>query len=205
MKNRQLYQVIAPATWVVFVTISLLAQKWWQRSHFADSASSSPSIQAPVTPQTSVPVFTSRPQPQSDQPEPSPKNIPYLPNRRLTPGSVFQGATREEICVPGYSKRVRHVSAKVKTEVYRAYGIRHHQPGFYEMDHLISLELGGDNQPTNLWPEPYQEPWNAHDKDKAEDAAHKAVCAGRMSLKDAQQQIATDWIVLYRRLLGEHP
>jgi hypothetical protein len=101
---------------------------------------------------------------------------------------------------PAYAKSVRHVSGKVKAQVYREYGIAHHAAGEYEVDHLISLELGGSNDIKNLWPESYRtEPWNAHVKDKLEDRLHALVCAGRLSLPEAQKAIATDWIAAYRR------
>ena len=70
------------------------------------------------------------------------------------------------------------------------------------MDHLISLELGGDNQSTNLWPEPYYGQCNARDKDRLENELHRRVCSGAMSLKQAQQEIATDWVAAYRKYLG---
>jgi hypothetical protein len=98
------------------------------------------------------------------------------------------------------AKSVRHVSGKVKAAVYREYRIVHHASGEYEVDHLISLELGGSNDIRNLWPESYRtEPWNAHVKDKLEDRLHALVCAGKMSLPDAQKAIAGDWKSAYRR------
>ena len=192
MKDRQSqpYRNIATGILVTVATLALVTQRWWGRS---DQNTTTPvEIQ-----QGGLPF-----QPSLRQKEPPDEDAPYLPNRNLTPGSVFQGATREEICVPGYSKRVRHVPAKVKTEVYRAYGIRHHQPGSYEMDHLISLELGGDNQPTNLWPEPYQGPWNAHIKDTLENELHQRVCSGVMPLQQAQREIAKDWVAADLKYLG---
>jgi hypothetical protein len=71
------------------------------------------------------------------------------------------------VCIPGYAKSVRHVSGRTKAAVCAEYGIAAHQPGEYEIDHLISLELGGSNDIKNLWPESYRtEPWNAHVKDR---------------------------------------
>jgi hypothetical protein len=59
---------------------------------------------------------------------------------------------------------------------------------------------GGSNDIANLWPESYRtEPWNAHVKDKLEDKLHALVCAGKMSLPDAQKAIAGDWISAYKR------
>ena len=61
----------------------------------------------------------------------------------------------------------------------------------HEEDHLISLELGGDaSDPKNLWPEPGQSP---NPKDKVKNALHSAVCSDRITLKEAQARIATDW------------
>jgi hypothetical protein len=76
----------------------------------------------------------------------------------------------------------------------------------YEEDHLISLELGGDpRSPDNLWPEPWFGPWNAHVKDRLENTLHKMVCSGEISLGEAQQAIATDWVAAYRKYVGEVP
>jgi hypothetical protein len=69
---------------------------------------------------------------------------------------------------------------------------------------LISLELGGSNDIGNLWPQSYRtEPWNAHVKDKLEDRLHMLVCAGKLSLPDAQKAIAGDWISAGKRWVGD--
>src|SRR5512138_3054677 len=69
---------------------------------------------------------------------------PVLPDPRLAPGDVLP-VTRDDICVAGYSRKVRNVPAAVKRQAYALYGITRHTPGEYEVDHLISLELGGSN------------------------------------------------------------
>src|SRR5271165_1678059 len=69
---------------------------------------------------------------------------PILPDPNLTPGSTFD-VTAQDVCTPGYAKKVRDVPAEMKREVYREYGIISHGPGDYEIDHLIPLELGGSN------------------------------------------------------------
>jgi len=146
---------------------------------------------------------TSNQPPQSD--EIPAQDGPFLQNHQLTPGSYFPEATRQVICVPGYTKRVRNVPTSLKKEVYNSYGISHHQPGEYEVDHLVSLELGGDNEITNLWPEPYHGQWNAHDKDKLENEMHHRVCAGSVSLEVVQREIAADWVAAYRKYIGGEP
>jgi hypothetical protein len=125
----------------------------------------------------------------------------HLPNPTLTPGDSL-AVTTADICVPGYSKKVRNVPETVKAKAYLAYGITTHQPGTYEVDHLISLELGGSNSLKNLWPESYQGAWNAHVKDKLENKLHALVCAGQLALPTAQHAIATNWIAAYQQYLG---
>ncbi len=73
-----------------------------------------------------------------------------LPDQACTPGAVFTDTVRGQICVSGYSSSVRDVSQSLKNEVYAEYGIYHHATGEYEVDHLISLELGGSNDISNL-------------------------------------------------------
>lgn len=124
---------------------------------------------------------------------------PLLPDPRMTPGATLP-VTVKDICVPGYTKKVRNVPASVKKQVYAEYGITSRRPGQFEVDHLISLELGGSNSVKNLWPQSYvTQPWNAHVKDQLENALHDDICAGRIPLQQAQQEIATDWIAAYRK------
>ena len=52
-------------------------------------------------------------------------------------------------------------------------------PYQHEVDHLISLELGGSNAIRNLWPEPYAGRWGARTKDVLENRLHDLVCEGQ--------------------------
>ncbi len=126
-------------------------------------------------------------------------NAPLLPDPKLTPGATLP-VTRADISVPGYTQKVRNVPLDVKRQVYAEYGIPSHKPGDYEVDHLISLELGGSNSVKNLWPQSYRtQPWNAHVKDALENEMHDEVCSGRLDLATAQRDIATDWIAAYKK------
>ena len=126
-----------------------------------------------------------------------------LPDPRCTPGAVdpavTQGNLRSTICHPGYTKTVRPSSSqtsKFKYEVaYPAYGEPHSQKT--ELDHLVSLELGGANDAANLWPE---YPPTPNPKDKVENALHAAVCDGKVTLKAAQNAIAANWETAERKL-----
>ena len=130
---------------------------------------------------------------------------PILPNPKLTPGAVLP-VSAVEFCVPGYSKKVRSVPERVKRQVYAEYGITHHGRGEFEVDHLISLELGGSNSIKNLWPQSYKtSPWNARVKDALEDRLHAMVCSGELPLEIAQHEIATNWIAAYKKYVGDTP
>ena len=124
---------------------------------------------------------------------------PLLPDPQMTPGATLPVATGD-VCVSGYSKKVRNVPNDVKQQVYAEYGITSHKPGEYEIDHLISLEIGGSNSIKNLWPQSYlTQPWNAHVKDKLENELHAEVCSGKIDLPTAQHDISTDWIAAYKK------
>ena len=127
-----------------------------------------------------------------------------LPNPKLTPGDTL-GVTKADICTPGYTKVVRAVPAAVKRQVYAAYGRSRRKGVCCEVDHLISLELGGSNRLRNLWPEPYDIVWNAHVKDRLENRLHQMVCAGQLDLTIAQRAIASDWIAAYKRYESPNP
>ena len=112
--------------------------------------------------------------------------------------------TARDICVRGYAKKVRNVPAAVKRAVYVRYHIGAHRVGDYEVDHLISLELGGSNAIENLWPESYRtQPMNAHTKDALENRLHALVCSGTLSLPAAQHAIATDWVAAYHTYMRD--
>jgi hypothetical protein len=77
-----------------------------------------------------------------------------------------------------------------------------------EIDHIVSLELGGSNDIANLYPEEATLPGNApgfHVKDKLENKLHDLVCDGTMTLRSVQRQIAATWQALYKRAFGMDP
>lgn len=126
-----------------------------------------------------------------------------LPDSACTPGAIFADATKDQICTPGYSKNVRDVPDQEKGAVYAEYGIATHSPGQYEVDHLISLELGGSNDIANLWPEAAEPRPGFHEKDQVENYLHDEVCRGTISMQQAQAQIATDWLAVYASMPGK--
>jgi hypothetical protein len=63
----------------------------------------------------------------------------------------------------------------------------------------VPLELGGaPNDPRNLWPEPGRTP---NRKDELECRLREMVCAGEVPVGTAQREIASDWVLAYRRFI----
>ncbi len=132
-----------------------------------------------------------------------------LPDTACTPGEADARVTEDNIhttiCVSGYSSGVRPpvtVTNKIKTERMQAYEDTDSKTN-YELDHLISLELGGcPDCVANLWPEPYNGQLGAREKDSVENYLHRQVCSDAMSLRDAQEEIAKNWVAVYTSMPG---
>lgn len=108
----------------------------------------------------------------------------------VTPGVVLTRRAAD-VCTPGWASRHRRsLTARQKTMVLEVYGLRADQK-VAEYDHLISLELGGGNGVRNIWPELSTE--DARHKDRLESRLARLVCAGNLSLTEAQDRIKTYW------------
>jgi len=124
-----------------------------------------------------------------------------LPDSACTPGAVM---TKDLDVVCHHSTRERrHVEASSHKLAFTAYGYAFPQAhGAFEVDHLIPLELGGDNTIENLWAEPANPLPGFHEKDRVENYLHRQVCLGVMTLEDAQKAIATDWLSVWKKMNG---
>jgi hypothetical protein len=123
-----------------------------------------------------------------------------LPSLAFTPGVARTDITLADICTRKWGKDRRHVTPSMR----RAALAHYRKPTCrFELDHLISRELGGADDVSNLWPQCYSGAWNAHRKDRLENKLHKLVCTGQMSLEDAQREIVADWRALYRQVYGD--
>jgi hypothetical protein len=130
-----------------------------------------------------------------------------LPDSTCTPGVVSAAVTQANldatICRSGYSSSVR--APESETESFKKkIMVSYAEPGSlsdYELDHLVSLELGGSNDAGNLWPELNDHPSGAiNSKDLVENALHSAVCDRAVTLAEAQNAIATDWTTALKSL-----
>jgi hypothetical protein len=126
----------------------------------------------------------------------------YLNDLSMTPGGRLN-VSLAKLCQPGYTQTVRNVPLPIKKQVCALYGVppEHCNGHEVEIDHLISLEIGGSNDKKNLWPQPYKPDPGAREKDKLENWLHKQVCAGNMPLATAQRGIAADWYTGYARFV----
>ncbi|WP_137959700.1 hypothetical protein [Burkholderia sp. 4M9327F10] len=130
-----------------------------------------------------------------------------LPDPTLTPGALNPDVTQENInstvCVKGWTSTVRppaFYTNRLKRTQLRQYGYADTNPRDYEEDHLIPLSVGGNpTDPRNLWPEPRNSKWNADRKDELEFALYMALCHGQVSLTEARNAFATNWIDAYKR------
>jgi len=75
-----------------------------------------------------------------------------------------------------------------------------HQPQALRGRPSIPLSIGGNPQdPRNLWPEPRISEWNAAKKDTLEYTLYRMVCDGEITLKEAQNEVASNWIEARKR------
>ena len=121
-----------------------------------------------------------------------------LPIPALTPGATWT-VTATELCAAAARER-QEVPASVRDAVLRSYGMTSVSADDYELDYLITPELGGSPDARNLWPQRYASGvWNAYVKDQLEDLLPRMVCEGEVPLRTAQQDIAVNWIAAYKR------
>lgn len=205
---------------VVVLAAAVYVLQRSQGDHVAPGATTTSTAGQAAAPAPSGAGIPYGPGPQSPyrvQPQPAPGSCHYrrkggypLPDPHCTPGAlnpkVTQATLRTTICRSGYTSSIRppqQITSREKAANARSYGYTGSlHTGEY--DHLISLELGGDpNDPRNLWVEPNDRPAATstnNSKDAVENAAHTAICAGRLPLDTVRTAIATDWVALGRQL-----
>lgn len=125
--------------------------------------------------------------------------IAAVPKPQLTPGATVP-VTRQQICGSSSFSQGPLVPPSLQQQVFRAYGITNPRPGAYEIDYLITPDLGGAANIRNLWPQPYYDTaWNARVKDQLEEQLHAMVCEGQIDVATAQHDLAVDWISAYKK------
>jgi hypothetical protein len=88
----------------------------------------------------------------------------------------------------------------MRAQVLSAYRMERVPADQYELDYLITPELGGATDARNLWPQGYTSSlWNARVKDELESLLPRLVCRGAVDLETAQREMAVDWIAAYKK------
>ena len=127
------------------------------------------------------------------------EKIGAIPNVNLTPGATNPIGI-QDVCSANVSTNDPAVPDPLKREVLRAYGLNDVPANAYEIDYLVTPQLGGTANIRNLWPQPsLNTVWNARVKDALEDRLHYLVCSGQVNLATAQREISQNWVAAYRK------
>lgn len=108
--------------------------------------------------------------------------VPGAYNAAVTPATI--GST---ICVSGYSSRIRPPLSYTAPLKRRLLAENHlpGTPGDYQLDHMISLSVGGAPRDLrNLWMEPIAQATRA---DRLEVRWHRRICDGSWGLRYTQR------------------
>ncbi len=120
-----------------------------------------------------------------------------LPMASITPGATWE-VSAGDLCAG--TRHTRAVTVAMRAHVVSAYGMEHVPADQYELDYLITPELGGATDARNLWPQRYSSSlWNARVKDELESLLPRLVCRGAVDLETAQREMAVDWIAAYKK------
>jgi hypothetical protein len=81
-----------------------------------------------------------------------------------------------------------------------------HTASEYELDHLDSIEDGGDPSDTNNpWMQAYNDTYGARTKDVLETKVSHMVCAGTLTLDQARAALAPNWLLGFQQYVGPLP
>jgi hypothetical protein len=129
-----------------------------------------------------------------------------LPDPQCTPGKINSTVKEAVLRNPNFTTKCLRddaTSADQKEQTYIYYNVPkpQHNTGVMqtcELDHLVSLELGGADTLDNIWPQCGPDKVVLREryfkqKDAVENYLAKQVREGTMSLDDAQKGISSDW------------
>ncbi len=126
-------------------------------------------------------------------------DVSAIPKASLTPGATTPIRV-QDVCAGSVAANDPAVPDPLKQEVLKEYGLIGASENAYEIDYLVTPQLGGAANIRNLWPQPsLNTVWNARVKDALEDRLHDLVCSGQVDLGTAQQEISQNWVAAYKK------
>jgi hypothetical protein len=115
-----------------------------------------------------------------------------LPSPKLTPGRIARS-----------EKDRRGVTVEMEQKVFARYRLPWSRRAAYKIDHLIPLELGGADTIDNLWPQRLRaRPYGPDRKELLTEVLLQRIARKQITLEQAQEQIANDWIDAFIDHLG---
>jgi hypothetical protein len=131
---------------------------------------------------------------------------PLYPHGAINP-DITQANIAQTICVSGWTATVRpavRYTNEVKHKLMDEKGLPDSDARQFELDHYIPLALGGDPRSiNNLWLQPWDGDQGAKKKDRLERRLQVMVCAGRLTLERAREEISKDWLGAYGKYVIE--
>lgn len=117
-----------------------------------------------------------------------------LPDPKLTPGAA-RSTDLSAILDTELETEHARPDVDIRKSVCEEYGVPWSMHSQYEIDHLIPIECGGANDPSNLWPEHRRGEWGALRKDKLENYLGELMRERQISPAEAQADFTGDWRV----------
>lgn len=166
------------------------------------------SSQAPACPAGVLPAKSTPLAEKSAQHNCSPKTSHgfQIPDPACTPGAINPSVTLKVLESGKFTtgcERNKASSMSAKNGTYAEYGIPHPKGNtgkaqICELDHLVSLEIGGADTRDNIWPQCGPDSVELAQryfkiKDRVENYLAVQVRQGQMDLSHAQHGIARDW------------
>jgi len=124
-------------------------------------------------------------------------------DRSVYNAHVTQATIAQTICQPGYTKAVRpptNFTNSVKQTLLKRAGYPESEVSKYKLDYVVPVALGGHPRKLENFELIRRDgPINTKRKNGIEQKLQCLVCAGELSLADAQREAATDWQAAFQR------